>query len=120
VGYVPYVVFATHRRATVRIRLCLYIYKKKGHHTHEGQDKASQPPPIQFELPTEASSSQTTSSPPQYGVGFAQDMAALSSLQRGVSSIQWEVRFISTRVEQCQLDIQDCLQYHHPSHDDED
>jgi len=28
-GYVPYVGFATHRRATVRTRLYLYI-KKKG------------------------------------------------------------------------------------------
>jgi hypothetical protein len=110
------------RRIVVPLSGFIYvcIKKKKGHHTYEGQDEASQPPPIQFELPIEASSSQTTSSPPQYDAGFAQDMAALSSLQSGVSSIQREVRFIRTRVEQFQLDIQDCLQYHHPSHDDED
>jgi hypothetical protein len=29
-GYIPYVGFATHRRATVRTHLCLYIKKKKG------------------------------------------------------------------------------------------
>jgi hypothetical protein len=80
---------------------------------HEGQDEAPQPPPVQFELPTGASSSQIAPPPPPYDVGFAQVMAALSSIQRDVSSI-------SVRVEQCQLDIQDCLQDHHPSHDDED
>jgi len=34
-GYIPYVGFATHQRATVRTRLCLYkikIKNKKGHH----------------------------------------------------------------------------------------
>jgi hypothetical protein len=36
-GYIPYVGFAIHRRATVMIHLCLYIYiyiykKKKGRH----------------------------------------------------------------------------------------
>lgn len=87
---------------------------------HEGQDEAPQPPLVQFELPTRASSSQTAPPPPQYDTGFAQVMVVLSSLQRDVSSIQREVNSISTRVEQCQLDLQDCLQYHHPSHDDED
>jgi hypothetical protein len=44
-GYVPYVGFATYRRATVKIHLyfkrlmfmqmfCIYILKKKGHHTN--------------------------------------------------------------------------------------
>jgi hypothetical protein len=87
---------------------------------HEGQDEAPQPPPVQFELPIGASSSQTAPPPPHYDVGFAQVMAALSSLQWDLSSIQWEVSSISVRVEQCQLYIQDCLQYHHPSHDNED
>jgi hypothetical protein len=49
--------------------------------THEGQYEAPQPPPVQFELPTRASSSQTTPPPPQYDVGFAQILAALESIQ---------------------------------------
>ncbi len=48
---------------------------------HEGQDEAPQPPPVQFEIPTGASSSQTTPQPPQYDVGFAQILAPLESIQ---------------------------------------
>jgi hypothetical protein len=33
-GYIPYVGFATHRRATVRTCLCLYPKKKKKKGTH--------------------------------------------------------------------------------------
>jgi hypothetical protein len=80
---------------------------------HEGQDEAPQPPPIQFELPTGASSSQTAPPPPSYDASFAQVMSALSSIQRDVNSI-------NVRVEQCQLNIQKCLRHHHPSHDDKD
>jgi hypothetical protein len=38
---------------------------------HKGQDEAPQPLPVQFELLTGASSSQTDLSPPQYDGGFA-------------------------------------------------
>jgi hypothetical protein len=55
---------------------------------HEGQDEAPQPPPVQFELPTEASSSQTTPPPPKYDAGYAQILAALDSIQGNVNSIQ--------------------------------
>jgi hypothetical protein len=45
----------------------------------------------------------------------------LESLQGGMSSMQREIHSINLCVEQCQLDIQECLQYHHPSSsDDED
>jgi hypothetical protein len=37
---------------------------------HEGQDEAPQPHPVQFELPTRASSSETVP-PPLYDIGFA-------------------------------------------------
>jgi len=47
-------------------------------------------------------------------------MSALSSIERDVSFILREVSSISVRVEQCQLDIQECLKHQHPSHDDED
>jgi hypothetical protein len=66
---------------------------------HEGQDEAPQPPLVQFELPTGASSSQTAPQPPHYDAGYAQIMAALSSIQEDVSSILWEVHSIGTRVE---------------------
>jgi hypothetical protein len=41
----------------------------------------------------------------------------MSAMQGDISSIQREVCFISTQVEQCQLDIQDCLKHHHPDED---
>jgi hypothetical protein len=66
----------------------------------EGHDETPQPPPVQVEIPTGASSSQTAP-PPQYDAGYAQLLAALSTMQGDISSIQREVRFISTRVEQC-------------------
>jgi hypothetical protein len=38
-----------------------------------------------------------------------------------MSSMQQEVHSINLRVEQCQLDIQECLKHDHPSSsDDED
>jgi hypothetical protein len=66
---------------------------------HEGQDEAPQPLPVQFELPTGVSSSQTAHLPPPYDAGYAQVMAGLSFIRRDVSSIQQEVNFISVRVE---------------------
>jgi hypothetical protein len=40
-------------------------------------------------------------------------MSSMGALQR-------EVNLIGERVEQCQIDIRECLQYHHPKLDDED
>jgi hypothetical protein len=45
----------------------------------------------------------------------------IASLQQGFTSMQQEVHSINLRVEQSQLDIQECLKHHHPSNsDDED
>jgi hypothetical protein len=48
-----------------------------------------------------------------YDASFAQMMDMLSSIQREVNSI-------SVRVEQRQINIQECLKRYHPSRDDED
>jgi hypothetical protein len=64
----------------------------------EGHDEAPQPPPVQVEIPTGASSSQTTP-PPQYDAGFAQLLATMSMMQGDISSIQREVHSIGTQVE---------------------
>jgi hypothetical protein len=55
-------------------------------------------------------------------------MEALAAIQRGMSStklsmssMQQEVHSINLRVEQNQLDLRECLKFHHPpSNDDED
>jgi hypothetical protein len=45
----------------------------------------------------------------------------MSSMQQSISAMQQEVHFINLRVKQNQLDLQECLKYHHPSSsDDED
>jgi hypothetical protein len=46
----------------------------------------------------------------------------MSSMQQSIFTIQQEVNSINLRVEQSQLDIQECLKHHHPpssSSDDE-
>jgi hypothetical protein len=46
---------------------------------------------------------------------------SMCSMQQSVSSIQLVVHSIDRHVEQNQLDLQECLKYHHPSgSDDED
>jgi hypothetical protein len=62
------------------------LMKSNAQLRHEGQNKAPQPPPDQFELTIGASSSQTAPPPPTYEARFAQVMATLSSIQRDVSS----------------------------------
>jgi hypothetical protein len=52
----------------------------------EDQDEAPQPPSVQVEIPTGASSSQAAP-PPQYDAGYAQ-LTALSSMQGDISFIQ--------------------------------
>jgi len=45
----------------------------------------------------------------------------MCSIQQSISSMQLAVHSIDRRVEQNQLDLQECLKYHHPSgSDDED
>jgi hypothetical protein len=87
---------------------------------HEDQDQAPQAPPIHVEMPIVASYSQTAPPPPPSDVVLNQILASLESLREGMSSMQWVVHSIDLRVEQCQLDIQECLQHHHPARDEED
>jgi hypothetical protein len=45
----------------------------------------------------------------------------MSTMQLNLSSLEQKVHLINLRVEQSQLDIQECLKHHHPSSsDDED
>jgi len=81
--------------------------------------------PVGF--PDMASSSQTVP-PSEPEVSYSQIIEALAAIQGGMStmqlsmsSIQQEVLSINLRVEQNQLDFQECLKFHHlSSSDDED
>jgi hypothetical protein len=94
------------------------------------------PPPaaMPISFPDMASSSHTVL-PSEPEVNYAQIMEALAALQGGMSSLQVSmssmqlsmssmqlaVHSINRRVEQNQLDLQECLKHHHPSSsDDED
>jgi len=86
--------------------------------------------PVGF--PDMASSSNTVP-PSEPEVNYAQIMEALaalqgamrsmlvsmSSMQQSISSIQLAVYSIDRRVEQNQLDLQECLKYHYPSSSDD-
>jgi hypothetical protein len=68
--------------------------------------------PVGF--PNMASSSQTAP-PSELEVNYSQIMEVT------MSSMQQEIHSINLRVEQNQLDLQECLKFHHPSSsDDED
>jgi hypothetical protein len=46
---------------------------------------------------------------------------SMSSMQQSITVMQLEVHSIKKRVEQNQVDLKECLKYHHPdSNDDED
>jgi len=46
---------------------------------------------------------------------------SMSSMKQSISTKQQKVHSINLRVEQNQLDLQECLKFHHPSSsDDED
>jgi hypothetical protein len=80
-------------------------------------------------VPDIGSSFQTAPPPLQQDVGYAQILEALAALQGGMSSMQLaissmqqsistmqqEVHSINFRVEQSQLDLQECLKHHHQS-----
>jgi hypothetical protein len=79
---------------------------------HEPQGAVPQLPP---DLPTAAASS-SQAVPPSFDIeaAFAQLMTSMSALQR-------EFNLIGKRVKQSEIDIRDCLKYHHPKpHDDDD
>jgi hypothetical protein len=80
--------------------------------------------PVAF--PNMASSSHTVP-PPEPEVNVSQIMEALAAIQGGmstvqqsISSMQLEVRSISKWVEQTHLDLQECLQVHHPDSSDDE
>jgi hypothetical protein len=52
--------------------------------------------------------------------GMSNMQVSMSSMQQSVSSMQLEMRSISKRVEQTHLDLQKCLQVHHPDSSDDD
>jgi hypothetical protein len=45
---------------------------------------------------------------------------SMSSMQQSISAMQQEVHSINLRVEQNQLDLRECLKFHHPSDSDEE
>jgi hypothetical protein len=55
----------------------------------------------------------------QGGISFMQ--VSMSSMKQSISATQQEVHSINLRVEQNQIDLRECLKFHHPSSsDDED
>jgi len=93
----------------------------------DSDDEAPPPAAMPVSFPNMASSSHTVP-PSEPEVNYAQIMEALAALQGGMSSLQvsmgsmqLDVHSIDRRVEQNQLDLQECLNHHHPSSsDDED
>jgi hypothetical protein len=79
---------------------------------HEAQGSVPQPPPAP---PPAAASSSSQAVPPSFDLE-----AAFTQLMSSMRALQHEVNLIGERVEQCQIDIRECLQYHHPKPDDED
>jgi hypothetical protein len=78
---------------------------------HQAQGGVPQPPPVP--PPAAASSSQAV--PPTFDIE-----AAFTQLMSSMGALLHEVNLIGEHVEQCQIDIRECLQYHHPKPDDED
>jgi hypothetical protein len=99
----------------------------------EQDDDVPPPPPIPIDIPDVVSSSQTVP-PPQPDINYSQIMEALaaiyggmssmqlsmSSTQQSISVMQQEVHSINLRVEQNQLDLHECLKFHHPYSSDDD
>jgi acid phosphatase class B len=84
------------------------------------------PAAMHVAFPDVASSSHTVP-PSEPEVNVSQIMEALAALQGGMSnmqvsmsSMQLEMRSISKRVEQTHLDLQECLQVHHPDSSDDE
>jgi hypothetical protein len=51
--------------------------------------------------------------------GMSNMQVSMSTMQQSMSSMQLEMRSISKRVEQTYLDLQECLQVHHPDSSDD-
>jgi hypothetical protein len=78
---------------------------------HEAQDSVPQPP----SAPPPAASSSSQVVPPIFDIE-----AAFSQLMSSMGALQREVTLIGEWLVQCQIDIRECQQYHHPTADDED
>jgi hypothetical protein len=89
------------------------LMKSNAQLRHEGQGDVPQPPPVPVDTSAAASSSQAM--PPSFNIeiAFAQLMSSMGALQQ-------EVNLIGERVEQSQIDIWECLKYHHPKLNDDD
>jgi hypothetical protein len=92
----------------------------------DSNDEVPMPAAMLVGFPDMTSSSQAVP-PSEPEINFSQIMEALAAIQGGMStmqqsitSIQQEVRSINKRVEQNQLDLQECLKYHHPGSSDDD
>jgi hypothetical protein len=86
------------------------LMKSNAQLRHKAQGGVPQPPPV----PPPAASSSSQAMPFTFDIEavFSQLMSSMGSLQR-------EVNPIGERVEQCQIDIRECLKYHHPKPDEE-
>jgi hypothetical protein len=100
----------------------------------DSDDDVPIPAAMPVGFPNMASSSQTVP-PSEPEVSYSQILEALAAIQGGmsttqlsmssmqlsISTMQQEVHSINLRVEQNQLDLRECLKFHHPaSNDDED
>jgi len=99
----------------------------------DSDDEVPPPAPMPVEF-LDMPSSSHTAPPPEPDTHYAQIMEALaalqggmsdmqvsmSSMQQSISSIQLEVHSINKLVEHNQLDLKECLKFHHPSSDDEE
>jgi hypothetical protein len=92
----------------------------------DSDDEVPIPAAMLVNFPYMASSSQTVP-PSEPEINFSQIMEALASIQEGMStmeqsitSMQQEVNSINKPVEQNQLDLRECLKYHHPGSSDDE
>jgi hypothetical protein len=91
----------------------------------DSDDDVPIPAAMPVDIPDMASSSQTVP-PSEPEINFLQIMGALAAIQGGMSTIQQsitsmqhEVHSINKQVEQNQLDLRECLKYHHPGNSDD-
>jgi hypothetical protein len=88
------------------------LMKSNAQLRHEAQGDVPQPPP---NLPTAAAPSSSQAVPPSFDI-----KATFAQLMTSMSALQQEVNLIGERVEQSQIDIRECLKYHHPKQNDDD
>jgi hypothetical protein len=92
----------------------------------DSDDEVPIPAAMPVGFPDMPSSSQTVP-PSEPEINFSQIMEALAAIHGGMSTMQYsitsmqqEVRSINKRTEQTQLDLRECLKYHHPDNSDDE